>query len=239
MLDHRLRLLPGAVLLFCAGIASALGIEPIRIELSPARPSQTLTVRNDGDQPRLVQLETFDWQGWDSASQQMALSTSRTLIANPPAFRLAAHASQLIRVGLSEAPGGAMQRGYRILVRELLPLEPQPASGPGQVALLVNFNLPVFYTPDGTPVGAKLEWRGERGVDGRRLLVATNPGAVAVRVAEVQADGVRLSPFGGHNGYLLAGQSLSWGVGDGERRQLNLRIRDDKGQWSNANVALP
>lgn len=235
---HRLHLWLPVLMSLHAGTASALGVEPIRIELSPGKPTHVLRIRNDSMDTRLVQLEGFDWLGWDSDKHRLALTPSSRLIANPPVFTLAPKATQLVRVGLIDTPGEAVQQAFRLLVRELQPLqgvEPRPHS---QISLLITFNLPVFFTPSRTGP-ARLDWHGERGEDGRRYLTAINRGEKAARITEVRlAGGGQPVPVAGHNGYLLAGQSASWQIGEGAGH-LKARVKDDKGQWSDVSVELP
>lgn len=214
----------------------ALGIEPLGITLSPAQPTQTLRVRNDSDVPRRVQLETLDWHGWDNARRQMAQTPSATLIANPPVFLLPARASQLVRIGLPEAPPGTVQRAFRLLVRELPALAPTDTPA-GHVTLLVNFNLPVFYTPS-VSAPARLQWQAETAA-GQRRLYAHNLGERAIRLTQVHANGTPLAPQDGHNGYLLAGQRLAWLLPASAGQTLSLTVQDNQGQWFNADVAPP
>lgn len=215
----------------------AMVVNPIRVELAPNQPSQTVTVTNDSDRPLSVQLETFDWNGWDTTKKAMQLSPSDVLIANPPAFQLAPKEVQLIRVGLMDAPQGDVQHAYRLFIRELPSLEPKKGA---TINILVHFSVPVFYTPAAASMEAKLVWRSERQKDGLFRVMVTNEGKSAVRLIDVKPTegALKISAVGDHNGYVLAGQTLAWLVNAHVGQTLNFRLQQGDGQWTTTHVEV-
>ena len=105
-------------------LAGSLSVTPVRVELSNAQRSAALTVRNDGDQPSVVQAQLV---AWSQESNEDKLDPTVDLLASPPIFTVAPGASQILRVALRRAPDSAVERTYRILVTEV-PGKPQQAS---------------------------------------------------------------------------------------------------------------
>ena len=72
-------------------VAGSLSVTPIRVELSSAQRSVALTVRNDGDQPSVVQAQLV---AWSQADNDDLLEQTTDILASPPIFTVAAGASQ-------------------------------------------------------------------------------------------------------------------------------------------------
>src|SRR6202140_4151365 len=151
-------------------MAGALSVTPIRIELSSAQRSVALTVRNDGDQPTVVQAQLV---AWSQADNDDRLEPTIDVLASPPIFTVAPGASQVLRIALRTAPDAVRERSYRVLVTEV-PGKPDPAFTGAQFALKIS--LPIFVAASTAKTTPKLEWSGVRTGKGDLALTAVNSG---------------------------------------------------------------
>lgn len=150
-------------------LAGSLGINPVKLTLSSQNPTQVITVRNDGDQSTVMQVELA---AWSQAGGQEVYTPTRELLATPPIFTLPAGASQIIRVGLRRAPDEKTELAYRMFLQEVPP-PPKPDAVGLQVALRIS--VPVFVVP-AHPVTSVLHWQALR-LDGRTMKIGvTNTG---------------------------------------------------------------
>jgi fimbrial chaperone protein len=123
------------------GLASAVTLSPVLIEVSPARPIVTLTVSNPGDQPMRYQAQVLAWTQANGAEQRVA---SNELIVSPAIADIPAGGQQIFRIA-SRVPAGAQQRAYRLVLEDLGAAA--PVAGQVGIQLHVNHDLPVFVSP--------------------------------------------------------------------------------------------
>ncbi len=102
------------------GIAQAgsYGINPVKLTLSAQNSTQIITVRNDGAQAAVMQVELA---AWSQADGQDVYTPTRELLATPPIFTVPAGVSQIIRVGLRRAPDEQRELVYRLFLQEVPP----------------------------------------------------------------------------------------------------------------------
>jgi len=182
--------------------AGSLSVTPIRIELSSAQRSVALTVRNDGDQPTVVQAQLV---AWSQADDDDRLEPTTDVLASPPIFTVAPGAAQILRIALRRAPDAARERSYRVLVTEV-PGKPQPESAGAQFALKIS--LPIFVEASGAKTSPQLEWSGTRTAKGELALTAVNTGAKHIRVQSIEVTRAGSDPDANYAGlwYILPGQ---------------------------------
>ena len=183
-------------------MAGSLSVTPIRIELSSAQRSVALTVRNDGDQPTVVQAQLV---AWSQADNDDRLEPTTDILASPPIFTVAPGASQILRIALRLAPDAARERAYRVLVTEV-PGKPQPESAGAQFALKIS--LPIFVDASGAKTAPRVEWSGARTAKGELTLTAVNTGAKHIQVQTIEVMGSGTDPDARFAGlwYILPGQ---------------------------------
>ncbi len=143
-------------------MAAALSVAPTRIDLAPDQRAAAVTLQNDGDEPVMVQVQTFAWTGSPATSD---LTPTRDLVAMPPVATVAAGDKQLIRVAARGGDKPAAEQSYRLIITEVPPETKGPQAG---VRFALRLSLPVFVTPAGAapdPV-----WSVERGGAGPRLV---------------------------------------------------------------------
>jgi fimbrial chaperone protein len=195
-------------------MAGSLSVTPIRIDLSSAQRSVALTVRNDGDQPTVVQTQLV---AWSQADDDDRLEPTTDLLASPPIFTVAPGASQILRIALRRAPDAARERSYRVLVTEV-PGKPQPESAGAQFALKIS--LPIFVDASGAKTSPQLEWSGTRTAKGELALTAVNSGAKHIRVQEIE-----LTRAGSEPDARFAGL---WYILPGQRRTIMIKPSDGR-----------
>jgi fimbrial chaperone protein len=165
------------------GNAAALSLVPVRIALTAKQPISAITVRNDGDEPTVVQLEVAHWSQTDGKD---VYATTAEILATPPIFTVPPGGSQLVRIGLRRAPDTQHELTYRVFLQEV---PPPPTSEFKGLRVALRFGVPVFVAAttatakrEIAPVAA-LQWRA-RVVPGagRITLTATNMAAAHVQV---------------------------------------------------------
>lgn len=201
----------GALLLLALLLASpsawsgSFQVSPVRATLSPSRAVEALTVRNDGAEPAVIQLEAMSWSQKDGKDLYVP---TREIIASPPIFTIAPGGAQVVRIGLRRAADPQRELAYRLYLQEV-PQAPKPGFQGLQVAL--RLGVPVFVNAiDGA--APKLRWSARRTSDGKLLLRASNEGTAHIQVANFTLAPAQGAPFPTQHpaAYLLPGQSREW-----------------------------
>jgi fimbrial chaperone protein len=209
---HAFLLLAGYLLMPLSVMAGSFSVTPIRIELSSAQRSVALTVRNDGDQPSVVQAQLV---AWSQADNDDLLEQTTDILASPPIFTVAAGASQVVRIALLRAPDATRERSYRVLVTEV-PGKPQADSTGAQFALKIS--IPIFVDASGAKTSPQLEWSATRTAKGELALTAINTGAKHIQVQAIEVTRAGSDPdarFGG-----------LWYILPGQRRTITIKPSD-------------
>lgn len=197
-------LLLGVAALAAPAAAGNLTISPTRVELDGPRTSGAVTLENNAQEPVLVQVETFAWDGKLSVAD---LAPTRDLVAVPPVFSLAPGAKQIIRVALRDPGPRPAEATYRLVISEVPPAKGVKGGG---VQLALRFSLPVFATPAGA--APRPHWLLRRHGKGGELEL------VNAGTAHIQLRGLRLRAADGkaetieRPGYVLAGQREVWSI---------------------------
>lgn len=213
----------GATIVCCLGsapmdakAAANLGIEPLRLELSPTRKSSSFRLFNKGDAPVLVQVDAVSWAQVEGSDM---LAVTQTLMVSPPLFRIAPKGVQTIRVGYTVKPDAMRETTYRVLIREVAERQPEMTG----VATVIQLSLPIFVAP-AQPAKPALAWRLMRTADGKLQLTAHNQGTSHAQIAEVKLVPPLLGPNTTPGGYLLHGQSRSWEWASKEAQPTGVKI---------------
>lgn len=167
-----------SLLLPITGMAGSISVSPIRIDLSAGQRSVALTVRNEGDQPTVVQAQLVSWSQADNEDR---LEPTTDLIASPPIVTVAPGGSQIVRVALRRAPNATREMAYRILVTEV-PGQPQAGFTGAQFALKISLPIFVEATTAATP---RLEWSGARTPGGELALTIANSGTKHIQLQTI------------------------------------------------------
>lgn len=206
--------------------AGTFSVSPVRATLSLAHGVNSLTVRNDGEDAAIIQVEIV---AWGQHEGQDMFTPSKEILVTPPIFTVPAKGSQVIRIGLRRAPDPNHELDYRMFLREVPP-PPIPGFQGLQVALRVS--IPIFVLPKSEPKPV-LVWQAITQEPGRIKLRVTNTGNAHSQIANY-----KLSRQGGEvvssqqvAAYVLPGESREWllesKLAQGARLELSARTDGD------------
>jgi fimbrial chaperone protein len=186
--------------------AASLRVAPTTLELVSPNSAETLSLSNDAKHPINVQVRVFRWIQKDGVE---SLVPSSDVVASPPATRLAAGASYIIRiVRISQRPIDG-EESYRIVVDELPDAARQKK---GTVALIVRHLIPAFFKNPDTS-SPNVSWSLKRSKSGI-VLSARNTGQARLRISDLtlKSGNRAISRKNGLLGYVLGGAVMSWPI---------------------------
>lgn len=206
------RALLGSLLLFLGATttpahaqpaAGGFSVSPIRLEMQAGARAISLRLGNGADRTKTVQVEAMRWTQVDGEDRY---EPAPELVINPPLFRIAAGAHQVVRAGFrggGGAPDGDVERAYRLYLQELPDGDEPQAS---QLRLLLRIGVPLFVLPR-EPVQASARWSLARGADGVMRIELRNDGGRRLRIDTLELAGG--APIAGLS-YVLPGQVRRW-----------------------------
>lgn len=205
--------------------AGPLQIAPVRVDLNPETPLQTLRLRNAGEDPVVIEQNVMAWSQVDGED---SFAPTEDIIVCPPIFELAPGAEQILRVGIIGAPAeGELERSYRLFVREVLP---EVDEAKDQLRLAVELSLPVFIAPENADKQPPLHWTLDR--EGR--LSVRNDGNLHVRISAITLhdDQGRTLHDERVLKYALPGAAIGWRLeGEGFDEAASLTAVTDQGRY--------
>lgn len=194
-------------MLLAAGAHAALvAIDPVKVLLTGAEPSRSVSLRNNGTEKLRFQLSASAWQ--QSTSGEMQLAPTQDVVFFPQLLELAPGETRRVRV-TTTTQVTSVERSYRLFVDEL----PSLASAPGgAIRVLTRFGLPVFQRPDAPNPKPSLSLVVTAGKLSVTLENRGNAQFVAqsVRVVGRAADGAALFQQDLPAWYVLAGSKRSY-----------------------------
>src|ERR1700754_1485780 len=101
-----------------SALAGTFSIAPVRVELTQAKRTEVLTLRNQENTPVVIQASVYLWS--QSAGEDQ-LTETRDLPSTPPVFTLPAGGEQVVRVALRSATStlaseGQREHSYRLIL---------------------------------------------------------------------------------------------------------------------------
>jgi len=228
-----------AVAAMCVAVAEAgagsFQVNPIRVDMAKGATTAAITVRNDGDEPIVVQSSVV---GWAQENGQEVYAPTTEALVTPPLMTVPPGGEQIVRVGLRRAVDPQRELTYRLYLQEVPP-PPKPGFTGLQVALRVG--LPVFVAPV-APGIRRLEWSAEIRPDGTIVLAAQNTGNAHVQVTDFQLGLPGSAEPVAHESslaYVLAGQRRQWTLSAPADRvksahELRLKAFTDAGEIDSA-----
>ena len=183
-----------------AARAGDIGVAPLRVELSPSVKSSVVTVTGKTGPGQFLQVSLKRWT--QDAQGQDRYEDSEDLVFLPKTIDLAKSGKQLVRVG-AEKPLTEVEKTYRLFIRETPPpVDPAKKKG-AQIAVVVDFGLPVFVMPAKPVRSAQFE---DVVVDKGKLSVRlVNTGNTRLKLVSLTAGKAQFNDF--RAWYLLAGAS--------------------------------
>ena len=181
--------------------AGSLRVAPTRLDLKLDKRATVLAVRNTGDAPTFLQIETKLWSQENGAD---VYSDANDLIVSPPVFSIDPGAEQIVRVARRTIDLPTQEKSYRLFVQEV------PVASDAQqqqLNVVLRIGVPVFVTPPAASA-PQIEWSLSCPPSGPQALRILNSGGRALRIDELSiraagADQVE------HAVYVLAGAARS------------------------------
>jgi fimbrial chaperone protein len=186
--------------------AGSFQVNPIRVDMSAGVTTAALTIRNDGEEPVVVQLSVA---AWSQESGEDKYGATIEALVTPPIATIAPGAQQVVRVGLRRTPDPRQELAFRLFVQEVPP-PPKPDFNGLQVALRVS--LPIFVAPLAPPI-RQLAWSAKVESDGTIRLTLRNTGNTHIQISDLElrpSDEDMLVAHEAGLAYALAGQSREW-----------------------------
>lgn len=216
------------VLLLSGGVALAgppaggFTVSPVRLDMDAGARAVSLTLSNGSDRIKTVQVEAVRWTQVEGEDHY---EPAPELVVNPPLFRVAPGARQVVRAGFhGGAPALEAEGAYRVYLQEV-PDGDEPRAN--QLRLLLRIGVPLFLAPV-EPAQPAPRWTLARQPDGRLALQVRNEGRRRLRLEHlaVAAEGQALHDVAGLS-YVLSGQMRAWTLPAGLRAPLRLAASSD------------
>jgi fimbrial chaperone protein len=213
--------------------ASALSIAPIRVELTGAKRTAVLTLRNQEDAPVVVQARPVAWSQQDGGEDQ--LDDTHDLVVTPPIFTVPPRGQQVLRIALLRDVDPARELDYRLVLSEVPSPSAVETTG---LKVAIRITLPVFVT-SAAKSAADLTWQHQWLSDGTLDVTAQNHGTAHIQILgfDVQQTGSpaqKLHASASH--YLLPGTLVHWQLKPesdlAHDAQLVIQGRSDAGDFT-------
>jgi fimbrial chaperone protein len=219
--------------------AGSFSVNPVRVDLSAKQPVASVTVRNDGAEPTVVQLELL---GWAQADNNDVYDSTSELLATPPLFTVPPGGSRVVRVGLRRRPDPLHELTYRLYLQEVPP--PLDADFRG-MRMTLRVGVPVFVAAN-SQTKPELTWSTVAEPGGKIKLGLVNSGSEHVKIADLE---LTTDSGGNHSSgvqrvatYVLPGQKREWLVQmDGPvptGSKIRIKAHTDANTELAANLAL-
>lgn len=209
--------------------AASLSISPILVTLDEKKHSAALTLKNESNEPKVIQTELLRWTQEDGEN---IYTPSRDILTNPPIAKLQPGQTQVIRIGLNRKADKAQELAYRLYISEV---PPPPKEGFTGLRIALRLGLAVFVSPKANPID-KLEWKAARDPDGTLQLTLLNRGNRHMGLTSLKArdpdSGQQLAEWRQEPATLLAGQTRRIAVplpSGWQNKQLSLVAGTDEG----------
>jgi fimbrial chaperone protein len=187
-------------------LAGSFSVSPVRVALSAKQPVASVTVRNDGSEPSVVQLEVV---GWAQTADVDVYDPTSELLATPPIFTVPPGGSRVVRIGLRRPPDPQHELTYRLYMQEIPP--PLEADFRG-MRVTLRIGVPVFVAAN-AKTKPELKWHTVAAADGKIKLSLANSGNEHVKIADLELttnSGAHSSGVQRVSTYVLPGQRREW-----------------------------
>lgn len=148
--------------------AGSLTVTPVIVTLDNRTHSAALTIKNEGNEARVIQAELLSWTQKNGADVQ---TPSRDILVNPPMATLQPGQTQTVRVGLRREADSAQELAYRLYLTEV----PPPSEHFTGMRIALRLGIPIYVLPR-AKASARLGWRAARAPNGALLLTVFNDG---------------------------------------------------------------
>ena len=215
-------------------IAGTFSVSPVRVDLAAQSTTGVVTIRNQEEQPVVVQAETRLWQQTSAGEQ---LEPTRDVLVTPAVFTIPPQGSQVVRIALRRDVDPRTELSYRLILTEV---PQQAAPGFNGLNMALRMSLPIFIAAQ-APTAPRVKWSAARSPDGTVAVTALNAGSEHARVLDLMispqpGNGQWLHQQGAY--YVLPGQSHSWALesdknnNSAQWRQLRVKGSTEDGDFT-------
>ncbi len=208
-------------------MAGTFSISPVRVDLETKAATGVVTIRNQEDQPVVIQADARLWQQSNGVDE---LTPTRDVLVTPAVFTIPPKGAQVVRLALRRAADPVLELNYRLILSEV----PQQAK-PGFTGLnlALQMSLPIFVAAR-VPTKPDLQWSAARDGDGSLVVKTRNAGTAHARVFDlkigpVAADGADIEQQAAV--YVLPGQYRTWTLAADDNNKQN-----DSARWRQLRV---
>jgi fimbrial chaperone protein len=166
-------------------MAANISVYPLRGELSQAKTTEVFTVRNQGNEPVVVQASVVKWSQKDGKE---VLEPTREVLVAPAVIEVPGNETQIVRIAVRRPPDATKEDTFRLLIQEVPKRRDTKDS---QITFALNISLPIFYSAASGPTQGNLQVVGAKPrADAKKLLALDlgNSGNGHVQVTSIRAS---------------------------------------------------
>ena len=170
--------------LFAVDTASAMGISPVLVELSPKYRVASVTLTNPSAQAKTFQAQTLSWHQQEAADHY---AESGDLLVSPPIAQIGAGQTQVFRVVLRGASPAQAENAYRLILEDITD-DTERRRDDAVVHMVLRFSLPVFAAPSATARPLP-RWSLCAAAAGKACIRLDNEGNRRIRLSALNVEG--------------------------------------------------
>lgn len=220
--------------MLCAqfALANTVSISPLLLDITPRQRVETVKLTNMSDKAVTIQAEALRWVQADGKER---LEETENILTVPPIADIAAGETQVFRVSLRRPFSGASEIGYRLMLEDVTE---ETSASPGNIAIHIRHNLPLFVTPAGDAISAT-RWSLCAAPAGKGCVRLDNDGNRRIRFFELTLAGQGWQQAI-QGGTVLAGAWKQWSfdLPAGRGQPARITAKTEQGEIS-ANLSAP
>ena len=132
--------------------AGSFMVDPVRIDLDASQKSSSLVLRNNDQEPTVIQVSLMAWSQVDGED---VYTPTQDMLVTPPIVTIQPGAEQLLRLALRRPFDPQRELTYRVFLQEVPP-PPRPGFRGLQVAL--RMSVPIFANANQALL-PKMQWK--------------------------------------------------------------------------------
>jgi fimbrial chaperone protein len=165
-------------------LAANISVYPLKGELSQAKTTEVFTVRNQGNEPVVVQATVMKWSQKDGKD---VLEPTREVLVAPAIIEVPGNETQIVRIAVRRPPDANKEDTFRLLIQEVPKRRDVKET---QLTFALNISLPIFYAAVAGPAQGNLQVNGVKPISSAKKQLAldvSNIGNVHVQITSIRA----------------------------------------------------
>lgn len=177
-------------LLFGSQTVHAIGLKvwPVKVNLSPERMTETVSIKSDSDTPVNLQVSARSWDIDENG--EFIESDTGDFVFFPRLITLPARGEKAVRVGY-QGDFPKLEKPYRLIIQELPPVrepEQQTDGAAAGVSYVLRLSLPLFVAPDETTPAPEIALELPQKTKGGFKVAIKAPGTHHIEIHKVEAE---------------------------------------------------